>query len=510
MSGPAPVPSALRQLAALVQFRASGLRGVARTRTTLALALLPMIGIVAVLAGVHLPEKGAENALILTPSAWLAFALTSIVAAASAGARTVLPRDQSLIFPISPMAEHLGTLLLAPLNAAWIVQAAGLLSLSGWGYSWSRTVPAGLTMTLLWILSCTAIAQVVGWLIELSRTSAAGPWVVRGVGLAMACTAAALVITGSLAAALDHAPTAWFVAVGSDPAFWSSLLHGLSAGGGAVAGLLLVTVLSIGAGAWLVGVLQRRTPRDQLRIEARRYPSRQVPKSVLALSIRIDRASVWRSAPLRRGLITLAAIPGGAAALAGLPWHLLVLLPGLAASGAGLLFGVNAIALDGSGAMWRETLPSAPRALLAARLIVVTEVCVLAGAQAAAIGILRAPGWPTRAETLAVAGSLVASTALVVGCCARWSLAHPYATTLRDARDHPAPPAAMAGYSARLAFSTTVVGLAFSVCAQWQLAVPAVLFTLAACLWCALSIVGVLNRWDQPEHRSRVIATVAA
>jgi hypothetical protein len=247
-----------------------------------------------------------------------------------------------------------------------------------------------------------------------------------------------------------------------------------------------------------------------VRIEAQRYPARQEPKSVLALSIRIDRASVWRSAPLRRGLITLAAIPGGAAALAGLPWHLLVLLPGLAASGAGLLFGVNALALDGSGAVWREGLPGVPRTLLVARLIVVAEVCVLAGAEAAAIGTLRASARPTSAEVIAVAGSLIASTALVVGRCARWSLAHPYAAKLRDARDHPAPHTAMAGYSARLALTTTFTGLVFSLCARLQLTGAAVLFTLAAGLWCAMTVSGVLDRWDDHRRRSQVIATVAA
>ncbi len=473
-----------------------------------------MLAPLAVLAGTRMPAGGARDALLLTPTAWLAFALTSIVAAASTGARTLLPRDQSQAFPIGPLAEHLGALILAPLNAAWIVQAAGLLTLTSWGFSWQHRIPAGLTMTMLWIVFCTAFAQLIGWLMELSRTMAAGPWLVRITAAGMAAAGAALVITGNLGAVLDQAPTTWFIAVAVDPRFWPSLTSDLIRGrvsdsSVAVVMLVMAAAISIGAGARLVAVLQRRTPRDQIRTEARRYPAREMPESVLALSIRIDRASVWRSVPLRRGLFTLAAIPGGAAALAGLPWHLLVLLPGLAASGAGLLFGVNALALDGPGAVWRESLPGQARILLFARLVVVAEVCALAGAEAAAIGMLRAPGWPDRAELLSVIGSLIASTALVLGRCARWSIAHPYPARLRDARDHPAPHAAMAGYSARLAALTTLIGLVFSLCARWQLAGAAVFFTLAACLWSARSISGAMRRWDDASRRSQVIATVA-
>ena len=38
-----------------------------------------------------------------------------------------------------------------------------------------------------------------------------------------------------------------------------------------------------------------------------------------------------------------------------------MLLPGLTASGAALLFGVNAWCLDGKGMVWRETLPVSAR-----------------------------------------------------------------------------------------------------------------------------------------------------
>jgi len=67
----------------------------------------------------------------------------------------------------------------------------------------------------------------------------------------------------------------------------------------------------------------------------------------------------------------------------------------------------------------------------------------------------------------------------------------------------------MAGYSARLAVVTTITGLAFSGLAQ----VPDVRYALAAALvlllWSTWRLRGAARRWDQPEVRARVIATVS-
>ena len=58
--------------------------------------------------------------------------MTTTVAAATGGGRLLLPADQRAPFPVSPAADHLGTLLLAPLNVAWLVQAAGLVLAASW------------------------------------------------------------------------------------------------------------------------------------------------------------------------------------------------------------------------------------------------------------------------------------------------------------------------------------------------------------------------------------------
>ena len=50
--------------------------------------------------------------------------VVSIVsAAASGGGRELLPRDQGVAFPVSATTDHLGALLMAPLNIAWLLQA---------------------------------------------------------------------------------------------------------------------------------------------------------------------------------------------------------------------------------------------------------------------------------------------------------------------------------------------------------------------------------------------------
>jgi hypothetical protein len=187
---------------------------------------------------------------------------------------------------------------------------------------------------------------------------------------------------------------------------------------------------------------------------------------------------------------------------------MVALLPGLVASGAGLLFGVNAFALDGPGALWRETLPGPPRTMFAARMLVVAEVCVAGGVVALAAAILRA-GLPSTAQAVAVLGALVATTAQVVARCARWSVDRPYAAALREARDQPAPPAAMAGYSAHLAAATTATGLLYTFLARSDLTPTTVLLTSAFVFLAGRRVSRVAARWSEHGTRTRVLATVA-
>jgi hypothetical protein len=238
----------------------------------------------------------------------------------------------------------------------------------------------------------------------------------------------------------------------------------------------------------------------------RRDPAASVRRALLD----VDRASVWRSPPLRRGLLVLAVLPLAAAAVASLPWSSIALLPPLVSSGAALLFGVNALSLDSTGAVWVATLPHDPELVLRSKARVVLEVVsgsvvlVLVGAG------LRASSVPDPVDVVCVVGASVSCVALVVATCMRLSVTRPHRADLRGARDTPAPPGTMALYSARLAIVTTTVGLLFSLAtfgAPWQ---APVLFTAGLLAWAARSWSGTRQRWAQPSVRARVVATVAS
>ena len=65
---------------------------------------------------------------VLLPTAMAGILLISVVSAiASGGGRELVSREQGVAFPISPTTDHLGALLLAPLNISWLIQAWGLL-----------------------------------------------------------------------------------------------------------------------------------------------------------------------------------------------------------------------------------------------------------------------------------------------------------------------------------------------------------------------------------------------
>jgi len=303
---------------------------------------------------------------------------------------------------------------------------------------------------------------------------------------------------------LDSAPTLTLIlaAIATGGGVWGGWLL-------TMAGLAAATAAGYVAGARLVAVVQRRPARSQVQVEASEYAARPDPRSDLAAALRIDHAGVWRSAPLRRGLVALPVAPALAAAAAGLDWYLVVLLPGLVTSGAALLFGVNAMSLDGTGAIWRASLPGSPRVLFVSRLLVIAEISLITCLGAVAVAAVRAPGAPTAAEVAAVLAAALTTTAQVVGHCAHWSVHRPYAATLRDARDQPAPPAAMAAYSARLAFVTTGTGLLLSALSRLDQPGGVIAAAVAIGALAVRRTVAALDRWDDPAVRSRVVATVA-
>jgi hypothetical protein len=495
-----------RDLGSLLAFRRSGMSAGGRRRLQVVGAIVLLVTVGATIGPAYLggdfPRPRSGQLLALLPSAALGFlVLASFTAVASAGGREVVPRDQAVAFPISPTTDHLGALLLAPLNIAWIMQAWMLLGFTSYALGpsrlWAYEVPV-----LLWIVTATALAQVVGWLSEGVRRGPHGIAIFRVLVAVLALAAGALVVTGTLATVLDHSPTSLLLGLVLDPqgGRWVPFVLGV------------LVLLAIGAAAVVVGAAParwalQRPMREELRLESGHVPARPTAASDLAMMLRIDRAAVWRSVPLRRGMTVLAVMPGIVALAGDLEWRMLTVLPGLVASGGALLFGVNTWCLDGRGALWRDSLPVAPRVAFLSRVVVLMEVLLCSAALTIALAALRA-GRPTTTEAVALLCSTLVVCVQVIGASMRWSIAKPFSVDLRSARATPAPPVVMAGYSARLAVVTTVTGLIFSGLAQVQDARYAVAVTVLLLAWSGWRLRRAGRRWEDPVVRSRVVATV--
>jgi hypothetical protein len=382
-----------------------------------------------------------------------------------------------------------------------MIQAWVLLGSVAYSVPPGKLAQAQVTM-VLWIFLCTALGQVVAWSMEAVRRGPGGIVISRGLLVAAGLTAGVVQLTGNTAQVLDRVPTVRvFVGGLSNPLSWR-LWETIVV---LVAGIVAAAV----AGAVPAHLAARRMPRDEARMETDQHAPRPMPGSVLGILVRTDRASVWRSVPMRRGVLVLAVGPGLVALFGDLRWSQMTILPGLVASGGALLFGVNAWCLDGRGALWRENLPAAPTSLFDARAWILAEFLGVASLITILVGALRA-GLPNAPELAALVATLVVVTLQVVGAALRWSLKNPYPVDLRSARATPAPPAAMVGYSARLATCTTFTGLVFSGCAHvpdWRLSM---LVAMPCFFWSATRLLRTRRRWQDPVTRALVVSTVAA
>lgn len=465
-------------------------------------ASVPLVAAYADGAGDWDGSSKALDALILLPTGLTAFLLIAVVSAvASGGGRELLPREQAVAYPISPTTDHLGALLMAPLNIAWLVQTWTLLGFAG--YALGRDGLPGVLLVGLWILFATALAQVLAWGIESVRRTQHGIAIVRTGTVLMLLAGAALQLSGHVGDVLNRVPVRWLVTSMVDTTVpdwgrfaWSALL-----------------LLALAFGAVVLGAVPahwaaRRAPRDELRIESGQRLSRPTPASDLAMVLRIDRASVWRAVPMRRGLMVLAIGPGLVALAGGLTWENLTVLPGLVASGSALLYGVNIWCLDGRGGLWRESLPVSPSLIFLSRAWVLAE-WLLAGALGTMLLASLRAGRPTLTQVVALLLAVAVVVLQVVAAAMRWSAKRPFAADLRSARATPAPPVMMVAYSARLAVSTTITGMVFNGLSRlehWQPAVIVAGFCLA---WSALRLERARTRWLDPHQRAVVVTTTA-
>lgn len=443
----------------------------------------------------------ALDVRILLPTGLAAFLVVAVIAAvASGGGRELLPREQAAIHPISPTTDHIGALLLAPLNIAWLLQSWFLLGATAYGLGPHGLAAAQLGL-VLWLAAATAVAQMVAWMTEAVRRRPHGVALVRTVTVLLGGTFVVLHATDQLTHVLDRVPTVWLVV---------DLLDGFSARWLLViAAEVALLAVAVTLGALPATVAARRTPRDELRADSGTHAARPLPRSDLAALLRTDRASVWRAVPMRRGLAVLAVGPGMVALAGDLPWHVMTVLPGLVASGGALLFGVNTWCLDERGGLWRESLPVSAAAVFAARTLVLAEFLGAAAAVTIVLASLRA-GTPTASNVTALLSAAVVVLVQVVGSAMRWSMDRPYAVDLRSARATPAPPLMMVSYSARMAVSTTLTGVVFSGASLLPDARIAPLLAVPFLCWSLARLTRTRRRWLDPVERARVVTAVAA
>lgn len=466
---------------------------------------IPLLTLLAGVAGALLPGQRQFDVLLLAPTAFLAVALVAVLAPLVAGGGNELfPPDQLTALPVTARTEYLGSLVLTPLNLAWTTQVVGLVGLTTFLAEPGPLLALALVTTFAYVACVTLLGHATAWLITGIRQSASGrrvSWVL--VALIVTATAVTLV-TGRTEDALDAAPTTYVVI---------ALVNGAA---GALDWWLSVTgvLVILAAAAFVAGERACTWALKQpggaaTQIDSTRVRRRAPFNAAMGEQLAVDRASVWRSAPLRRGLLVLGLLPGLVAAAAGLAWPSLTLLPGLVAAGAGLLFGVNAFCLDGSGALWLSSLPGRPSVMFWSKARVVAEVCLVAVVITLAAGATRAGAAPTVDEFAALAAATVVVVVRVVATCMHLSITRPHRAELRSPRDTPAPPGVMAAYSVRLAVSTTLTAVLFSALAEVATWHWSVLLGLPMTLFAARRLVRTAAEWQVVTTRARVVTVVA-
>jgi hypothetical protein len=498
--------SSLTQLRALFTLRWQMIRSTG-IRATLVLVLAFVVWLmVIVAAGASVLEPAAfRTAVELAPQTFLGFALLAIIAPLTAGGGTeIIPPDQVVAYPIRPRTQYLGALLLAPLNLVWVLQILGLTAETAFLTRGGHVLPGALT-SVVYVAAITALGQSLAWLIVGVRQTQRGRRAIGLVGGGLLLAAIVTVKTGAGAALLDHSPT-------------QVIVHGIIAGARGDASrwavttgvLLVVAVLGLALGERTCGWALRR-PGDAGAQRASRIVQRRAPHtSALRTLLATDRASVWRAPALRRGGLVLLFLPSLAAFVAKVPWESLVVLPGLVAAGAGLLFGINAFCLDGSGAVFLASLPHDPTLIARSKLLVLVETVFGAVAVAALAGSLRSPGLPTTTEVVAIVFSAFACTATVVSRGLASSVRRPHRADLAGPRDAVAPPGALVLASVSLALPTGIVGVVMEGAAgsrDWWL--PLVI-ALPIIVVCANSVRRSLRLYADPLVRSRIVQTVSA
>ena len=494
------------QLAPLLSLRWRMVRsGRARLGFLAVAGAVPVLCLVAAVAARLAPDAFRPDVVLLAPTILVSVALLAVLAPLVAGGGNELfPDDHLVAYPVTAHTVYLASLALTPLNLAWTMQLVGLVGLASYISARGELAPLSVLTFLAYVVLVTVAAQAVAWSVVGLRQRRRGRRLTWAVAGALALFCAVVVLTGNVGSVLDRSPTTLVVigALNGSTGAWTSWTLSTAA---LLALAALAHITGRHACTWAL-----RQPRDAAhRFDTgvlTRRPGRTGGRAQLLVT---DRAGVWRSPSLRRGMLVLGVLPGLVALAAGLDWPSLVLLPALVAAGAGLLFGVNAFCLDGPGALWLASIPGRPGVTFWCKTQVVAEVCLVPVILTVLAGSLGAGAQPTTSEAVALLGCAATALLLVVATCMELSVNRPHRADLRGPRDSPAPPGVMAVYSARLAVSTTLTAILFSALAgleDWRWPAAA---AVALCLRSVRRLLRTATSWADPAVRARVVTTVA-
>lgn len=497
-----------RQLRAMVGLRWRMIRRrPIRVGLAVLVAALPLAVALAIAIGTNRAAVDGLAVTVLVPGMFLSVAVLAVVTPLAAGGGNELyPAEQLVAYPVRPGTLVCASLLLSPLNLAWLAQVLALMGVTGMLTGTGPRLPLAILTSLAYLAFVSVAGQAVAWLVVGIRHSRTGRFAVAAVVALGSAGAVTVAMTHHVAQTLERMPTTAAVRL---------VRQGYEGQTGSwLTGLAVLVLGTAVAAGWAVRACGWALSRSGDLIgdrEGRPVKRREPTSGVLAELTAVDRASISRSAPLRRGVLVLAFLPGAAAALTAVDWPSIVMLPGLVGAGAGLLFGVNVFCLDASGSVWLASLPHDPRLAYLAKARVLAEVCAGTALLTVALAAVRAPTLPTVAQLSAVAASIIACTAAVVASCMHMSVRRPHRADLRSSRDTPAPPGSMVVYSLRL---SVVATLTASLMAALGYATDHPWLPLAAAVPLTLRSVFVLHRaslgWREPQPRARVVAAVSA
>lgn len=469
-----------------------------------ALVILAVVALVGL--GSAIESQGLQTlrtqALVAYPVALLLFAVVAAVAPFLAGgAIELFPPSQMVAYPVTPRTRFALSLLLMPLNLTWLLQVVLLSGLVVVGTAGTQRLWSLAGVTAMYIVAATVVGQALAWAGTAVRQTRSGRLATTLPTVAIVVLVAANANQDTLFEIADRTPLLPLLGVGLGGYGGTWVLT--------LVGMVGVVLVARAGGVAAVGWTLKRGSETTGSHESSTHRERSMPRSPASGLTRTMLMSVLRSKPIRRGLLLLAGFPLVVAAVADLSWSELVVLPGLVAAGAALLFGVNGLSLLGGGAAWLGSQPVDPttplRALTRTLLVVIGVVTAVTTAGVAAL----TTGPPTPAQVAALLGGAAATAAWVVVTCLRWSVVHPHQADLRGGRDTPAPPGVMISYSLRLALTAGAIGLLMVAAAQLQAtrlaaSVVAVVLVASAVRWYRTRRV-----WSRPEVRARTLLTVA-